>query len=166
MSGNRYLNYIAVSAAEIPGYWTAVLLMGRIGRKPVLSGAFWVCAACQIGYIFMPEDLYAVSLAVYLVGKFSIAMVMTSVYVYTAELYPTKYRHSLFAFSSMMGRIGSILAPLTPAFGAAVWDDLPFALFAGFALLSGSLVLITPETLGSKLPDTMEEAEQIGRKQS
>lgn len=54
MSGNRYLNYVAVSASEIPGYWTAVLLMGRIGRKPVLAGAFWICAACQIGYIFMP----------------------------------------------------------------------------------------------------------------
>lgn len=44
-----------------------------------------------------------------------IAMVITSVYVYTTELYPTKYRHSLFAFSSMVGRIGSVLAPLTPA---------------------------------------------------
>lgn len=60
--------------------------------------------------------MYAVSLTVYLIGKYSIAMVMTSVYVYTAELYPTKYRHSLFAFSSMMGRVGSIVAPLTPAF--------------------------------------------------
>lgn len=66
-------------------------------------------------YIFI-TGLYSASLAIYLVGKYSIAMVMTSVYVYTAELYPTKYRHSLFAFSSMMGRIGSIIAPLTPAF--------------------------------------------------
>lgn len=55
------------------------------------------------------------SLAVYLIGKYCIAIVMTSVYVYTAELYPTKYRHSLFAFSSMVGRLGSITAPLTPA---------------------------------------------------
>lgn len=54
-------------------------------------------------------------LAVYLIGKYCIAVVMTSVYVYTAELYPTKYRHNLFAFSSMVGRIGSITAPLTPA---------------------------------------------------
>lgn len=51
----------------------------------------------------------------YLIGKYSIAVVMTSVYVYTAELYPTKYRHNLFAFSSMVGRLGSITAPLTPA---------------------------------------------------
>ncbi|XP_046977823.1 organic cation transporter protein-like [Vanessa cardui] len=164
LSGNRYLNYVAVSAVEIPGYWTAVLLMGRIGRKPVLAGAFWICAACQVGYIFMPDGLYGASLTLYLIGKYSIAMVMTSVYVYTAELYPTKYRHSLFAFSSMMGRIGSTVAPLTPAFGAIVWDKLPFALFGGFALLSGLLVLVTPETLGSKLPDTMEEASMIGNK--
>lgn len=61
------------------------------------------------------SDLYAVSLTVYLIAKFSIAMVMTSVYVYTTELYPTKHRHSLFAYSSMIGRIGSMVAPLTPA---------------------------------------------------
>ncbi|CAH0399956.1 unnamed protein product [Chilo suppressalis] len=161
MTGNRYLNYIAVSAAQIPGYWTAVLLLGRVGRKPVLIVAFWLCAACQIGYIFMPENQPGLSLALYLIGTYCIATVMTSIYVYTAELYPTKYRHSLFAFSSMMGRIGSILAPLTPALGSAVWVKLPFVLFASFALLSGALVFVTPETLGSKFPDTMEEASEL-----
>ncbi|KAI8422048.1 hypothetical protein MSG28_009947 [Choristoneura fumiferana] len=149
MSGNRYVNYVAVSAVEIPGYWTAVLLLGKIGRKPVLIIAFWLCSACQIAYIFMPEGYEGLSLAVYLIGMTCIAMVITSVYVYTTELYPTKYRHSLFAFSSM---------------GASTWEQLPFALFGGFALLSGCLVFILPETLGAKFPDTMEEAAQIGNK--
>lgn len=58
MSGNRYLNYVAVAAADIPGYWTAVFLMGKIGRKPVLIGAFWLCAACQVAYIFLPDGKY------------------------------------------------------------------------------------------------------------
>ncbi|XP_041980244.1 organic cation transporter protein-like, partial [Aricia agestis] len=160
LSGNRYVNYISVSAVEIPGYWTAVFLMDRIGRKPVLIAAFWICSACQIAYLLIPTDQYGAILTVYLIGKYSIAMVMTSVYVYTAELYPTKYRHSLFAFSSMMGRIGAGVAPLTPAFG----DKLPFILFASFALLSGILVFITPETLGTKLPDSMEDASNIGQK--
>lgn len=61
MTGNRYLNYVAVSAAEIPGYWTAVLLMGRVGRKPVLIGGFWICAACQIAYILMPKGKLIIS---------------------------------------------------------------------------------------------------------
>ncbi|XP_072933033.1 organic cation transporter protein-like [Epargyreus clarus] len=162
MSGNQYLNYMAVSAVEIPGFWTAVFLMSKVGRKIVLTTAYWICAACQIGYIFMPNDQYGLSLAVYLIGKYSISTVVTTLYVYTAELYPTKHRHTLFAFCSMIGRIGSIIAPLTPAFGAAVWDELPFALFAGFGLLSGALVFLTPETKGAKLPDTMEQADRIG----
>lgn len=55
MSGNRYLNLMVVAASEIPGYWLALLLMDRIGRKPVLTGAFWTCAACQLTYIFLPK---------------------------------------------------------------------------------------------------------------
>ncbi|XP_046977871.1 organic cation transporter protein-like [Vanessa cardui] len=163
MVGNRYLNFVLVTAVEIPGYWTSMFLMGKVGRKPVLIGAYWVCALCQVGYVFMPDGLYGLSLTIYLIGKFSISMVISAIYIYTAELYPTKHRHSLFAFSSMIGRIGSIFAPLTPALGAAVWDQLPFVLFGGFALLSGALVMITPETLGTKLPDTMEEASKIGK---
>ncbi|XP_063362765.1 organic cation transporter protein-like [Cydia amplana] len=164
ISGNRYLNYVAVSAVEIPGYWTSMFLLGIIGRKPVLIAAFWVCAACQAAYVFMPEGYYDLSLAVYLIGKFSIAMVSAGLYVYTAELYPTRNRHSLLGYSSMVGRIGSILAPLTPALGNSTFDELPFVIFGCFALLSGCLVFITPETLGAKFPDTMEEASDIGKK--
>lgn len=60
--------------------------------------------------------MYGLSLAMYLIGKLSIAIVMMSLYIYTSEIYPTKYRHSLLAFSSMVGRIGAMTAPLTPAF--------------------------------------------------
>ncbi|XP_045769445.1 organic cation transporter protein-like [Maniola jurtina] len=162
MSGNRYLNLMLVAASDIPGYWVAVLLMDRIGRKPVLIGAFWTCAACQLVYIFLPKYMYAASLSVYLTGKFSIAIVMMSLYIYTAEIFPTKHRHSLVAFASMLGRIGAIVAPLTPALGASIWHDFPSALFCGFALTAGALVLLAPETLGTKLPDTMEEAASIG----
>ncbi|XP_049866911.1 organic cation transporter protein-like [Pectinophora gossypiella] len=162
--GNQYQNFMLVAAVEIPGFWLAVLLMNRIGRKPVLIGAFWVCAVCMGAYVFVPGGNYAVSLTLYLIGKCSISTVMVSIHLYTAELYPTKYRHSLFAFSSMMGRLGHIIAPLTPAFSEEVWADLPFAIFGCLALVSGALVFLTPETLGANLPDTMEQAANIGRR--
>ena len=59
-------------------------------------------------------DLTVLRLIIFLLGKFGISMVMTSLYLYTSELYPTEFRHSLLAFSSMIGRIGAITAPLTP----------------------------------------------------
>lgn len=45
-----------------------------------------------------------------------------------------------------------------------MWEQLPFVLFGGLALISGALVLAAPETLGAKLPDTMEEAARLGKK--
>ncbi|XP_060801636.1 organic cation transporter protein-like [Amyelois transitella] len=165
LSGNRYLNYVYVAAIEIPGFWTAIMLLDRIGRKPVLITAYWLCSICQFVFAFMPDGHAGLSMAVYLVGKYSIAVVMTSVYVYTAELFPTKYRHSLVAFASMVGRLGSITAPLTPALGTEVWEPLPQILFGGFALLSGILIFTTPETLNTKLPNTMEEAESLSKRQ-
>nr|XP_034829499.1 solute carrier family 22 member 16-like [Maniola hyperantus] len=162
MSGNRYLNLMMVAASDIPGYWVSVLLMDRIGRKPVIIGAYWTCAACQLLYILLPKYMYAASLSAYLIGKFSIATVLMSLNIYTAEIFPTKHRHSLMAFAIMVGRIGSVVAPLTPALGASIGRNFPSALFCGFALLAGALVLLAPETLGTKLPDTMEEAALIG----
>ena len=55
-----------------------------------------------------------IRLLVYMLGKFGISAVMMMLYLYTSELYPTVYRHSLLGFSSTVGRIGSIVAPLTP----------------------------------------------------
>lgn len=58
LSGNRYLNYVYVAAIEIPGFWTAILLLDRIGRKPVLICAYWLCAVCQFAFAFMPDGNY------------------------------------------------------------------------------------------------------------
>ncbi|KAI8429360.1 hypothetical protein MSG28_000006, partial [Choristoneura fumiferana] len=74
LAGNMYANYMLISAIEIPGFYSAVLLLDRFG----------------------------------------ISTVFTSLYLFTSELYPTQHRHTLLAFSSMIGRVGSITAPLTP----------------------------------------------------
>ncbi|CAH2091896.1 unnamed protein product [Euphydryas editha] len=79
-----------------------------------------------------------------------------------SELYPTRHRHSFLGFSSMLGRIGSVVAPLTPPL-MAYWSGIPSILFATMAALAGLLVLTQPETRGLKVPDTFEEAEQLGR---
>lgn len=66
MSGNSYLNYVAVAAAELPGFWLSVFLMEKIGRKPVLIGGYWTCALCQIAYIYIPTSKYTNYLQVFL----------------------------------------------------------------------------------------------------
>ncbi|CAG9787561.1 unnamed protein product [Diatraea saccharalis] len=162
LSSTMYLNYILTCAIEIPGFYTAVLLLDWIGRKSTLCGGFFLSAACNIAFAFIPAELTILRLIVYLLGKFGISLVFTSLYLFTSELYPTQYRHSLLAFSSMIGRIGSITAPLTPVL-MEYWPGIPSLMFGTMGLLSGLLVLTQPETLGTKMPDTLAEAEALGR---
>ncbi|XP_041980316.1 organic cation transporter protein-like [Aricia agestis] len=163
LSDSMYLNFILTCAIEIPGNFTAVFILDRVGRRQTLSVCFFCTAICNIAFIFIPSDLEALRLIVFLLGKFFISIVMTVLYLFTSELYPTEFRHTLLAFSSMIGRIGSITAPLTPVL-ADYWTPFPSVLFGVSAVLSGGLVLTQPETLGTKMPDTMAEAEALGKK--
>ncbi|CAH2047633.1 unnamed protein product, partial [Iphiclides podalirius] len=161
LSSTMYLNFILTCGIEIPGNFATVLILDRIGRKPTLSGGYFLSAACNFLFVILPKNFTVVRLLIYLLGKFGISIVVTSLYIYTSELYPTEYRHSLMGFSSMIGRIGSISAPLTPAL-AVYWESTPFVMFGGMGLLAGLLVLTQPETRGTKLPDTLAEAEALG----
>lgn len=51
-------------------------------------------------------------------------------------------------------------------FQMGYWVGTPSAMFAGMAVLSGLLVLTQPETLGTKMPDTLAEAEALGKPES
>ena len=43
------------------------------------------------------------------------------------------------------------------------WAGLPTFLFGVTSIMAGSLTLLMPETAKTELPDTVAEAEQIGR---
>ncbi|XP_045459848.1 organic cation transporter protein-like [Melitaea cinxia] len=163
LSGNMYLNYVLTSLIEIPGYFTAYLILDKIGRKVTLFCGFILCSLCCFAFSFIPNHMYVLSLVLYLTGKFSTGVIFTSLYLFTSELYPTRHRHSFLGFSSMLGRIGSVVSPLTPPL-MVYWPGIPSILFATMAGIAGILVLTQPETRGLKIPDTFEEAEQIGRK--
>ncbi|XP_052740997.1 solute carrier family 22 member 7-like [Bicyclus anynana] len=162
LSDTMHLNYILTSAIEIPGYYTTVIVLDNVGRKTTLSSCYLVCAICNIAFVFIPNEMTATRLIIYLMGKFSISTVMPSMYLYTSELYPTEYRHTFLAFSSMVGRVGSIVAPLTPVL-KEYWHGIPSFMFASMAMLSALLVFTQPETRGLKMPDSLAEAEAIGR---
>lgn len=163
LSGNMYLNYVLTTLIEIPGYFTAYLILDKIGRKVTLFCGFILCSLCCFAFSFIPNHMYVLSLVLYLTGKFSTGVIFTSLYLFTSELYPTRHRHSFLGFSSMLGRIGSVVSPLTPPL-MVYWPGIPSILFATMAGIAGILVLTQPETRGLKIPDTFEEAEQIGRK--
>lgn len=165
-AGDKYTNFILVAMVEIPGYCLTWLLTDRIGRKPMLSGAFLLSGIFCLAIQFVPTGTWSYGpLLLYMAGKMCITAAFSTTYVYTAEMFPTTLRHSLLGFCSMTGRIGSILSPQTPLL-MQIMPSLPLILFGSMSMIAGFLSLIFPETLGTKLPDTVWEAENIGRVKS
>lgn len=163
MAGNRYLNFILVVLIEIPGALLTAKLMTAFGRRASLSGSFILAAACCLTYHFLPAAVPWTRTGAVLLAKLCVTISFTVIYVLSAELFPTSVRATLFATCATMGRVGSVLAPQTPLLGR-VLDALPMLVFGAAALVSGLLALTFPDVGDEKLPDTVEEAELLGRR--
>ncbi|CAH2084363.1 unnamed protein product [Euphydryas editha] len=156
LPGNKNANFALSSFATIPGEIIAVITLDRFGRKKTLLWGFLFCGLCCVANGFIQEYKTA-SLALFLIGKTSISVCFNAVYVYTSELVPTSARGSLVGVCSMLARVGTVLAPLTPLL-RDWWHSLPTALFGCASLSAAVLTLATPETLRRPLPDTVAEA--------
>lgn len=63
-------------------------------------------------FFFSTSTEYALlRMSMFLVGKFAITVTFCVTYMLTAEIFPTQMRATLISLCSMIGRIGSILAP-------------------------------------------------------
>ncbi|KAK5650230.1 hypothetical protein RI129_001259 [Pyrocoelia pectoralis] len=162
LSTNPYLDFILTSLAEIPGYVAVYLLVDKLGRRICASTTFIITSMACVAFIFVPSDLHWVRLTMFLIGKCAGTAAFAICYIITSEMFPTPLRHSLMASCSMFGRIGSMIAPQMPLL-EKIWNPLPLTLFAVIATASGVLSLFFPETANTKLPDTIQEAEDIGK---
>ncbi|XP_061714577.1 organic cation transporter protein-like isoform X2 [Cydia pomonella] len=160
LAGDKYTNYMLVVSVEVIAVVTNALVLDRIGRKRTLLIAYIVCGISCVAIAFVPPTMSWLATLLYLVGKIAITQAFSGVYMYTSELFPTHARHSLLGFCSMVGRLGSIVAPQMPLLAIYV-DWLPSVLFGSTALVAGALMLTTPETLNTRLPDTIQEAEEL-----
>ncbi|GLH00658.1 Organic cation transporter protein [Gryllus bimaculatus] len=160
LGGDKYLNFALVCLVEIPGYTVAWLLMNRLGRRMSLGGSLGLCALTCIGAAFVPVGMEWAEIVLFLVGKLGITSSFGVVFVYTAELYPTPMRSAGVGMSSTVARVGAMVAPFAPLLGQ-VYAPLPLLLFGGVSLIASLFTLALPETLGTRLPDTVDEVEKL-----
>ncbi|VVC35894.1 Sugar transporter, conserved site,Major facilitator superfamily domain,Major facilitator, sugar [Cinara cedri] len=164
--GNRYGNFILCSLVEIPALILVLKILNNYGRRESQCCTLLLCSSLCISTVFIPNHAVILNIVLYLVGKFSITVSFVILYMYTAEMFPTEIRHSLLGICSMFGRIGSMVAPQTPLLATYFGESAPLLLFGGAALVSGLLALLFPETYNKRMPDTVLEAEEIGKPNS
>ncbi|KAG7305125.1 hypothetical protein JYU34_010595 [Plutella xylostella] len=163
LKGNEYLNYILLSLIDIPSVVVTGYILSRFRRKKPLILCFLAAAVFFFIQPLIPDEYTWLSMMFYLAGRFSASTYLGIIYIYTSELFPTHSRNTLHAMCSSVGRVGSILAPQTPLL-MVYWAGIPALIYSGLSLVSGLATVFVADIEHDALPDTVEQAENIGKK--
>nr|XP_053651859.1 organic cation transporter protein-like [Cherax quadricarinatus] len=165
LGGNIFVDFISTMLVEIPSCIFDILALDRLGRKGTLSLSYLLGGVSCFITGFIPQDNYWVVVGLSLLGKFGITAAFNSLYIYSAEIFPTEYRTMGVGTCSMSARLGAILAPFIASL-ADTYKPLPLLIFGVLSLVSGCLTVFLPETVGCELPQTIQDCEAFGSDQS
>ncbi|EAA01806.3 AGAP001202-PA [Anopheles gambiae str. PEST] len=160
LAGDKYSNFIFITLAEIPPSLAINFILNRFGRRKTQCGSLLLSGLFCLLALTALKDITWLNVSLFLMSKMAISLSFSTLYIYTAEIFPTNLRQSFISFCSMVGRFGSMLAPQMPLL-QTLWAPLPMVLFGSVAVLSGILILEFPETTGVTLPNTLEEAIEL-----
>lgn len=112
LPGNKHMNLLYAGTIELPGNAATHYVLLRYGRKWSLIVSMIACSlACIASELFADPMM---KIALFLVGKFSVALSYTILSLYVIELFPTNVRQSMFNICMVFAGCGNIAAPLLP----------------------------------------------------
>ncbi|XP_077361879.1 solute carrier family 22 member 6 [Festucalex cinctus] len=156
-----YLIQVIFGAVDIPAKVVITVTMSFIGRRPSQSGALIVAGITVLINLMVPYDHQTLRTSLAVVGKGCLAASFNCCYLYSGELFPTIIRQNGMGWVSMMARVGAMVAPMVLLSGDYMpW--LPGLIYGGAPIISGVAAIFLPETLGSPLPDTIQDVEDRG----
>lgn len=145
---------LIVTIVQLPGYFSAGLLVDRLGRKPVLVVYILLSAvsAYLFGHAHGTEQilLFGSMLSFFNLGAWGVT------YAYTVEQYPTMIRGTGSGWAMGIGRIGGIVGPFVVGVLLAMKFGLAsvFGLFAVALVIAALAVLVLgKETRGTALDE-------------
>lgn len=162
MGTDPYFSFFLSSIVEVPGYILCLLLMDKLGRRSTLCGMMIVSGLASISTAILPADAGISALILFLIAKSTIAGGTLIIFQYGGELFPTEIRGIGIGLASFLGGIGLSIIPFINYLGTQ-WLALPIVIMGAFSVVGGVVTLKLPETLGAKLPQTLEEGEQFGK---
>ncbi|XP_049872895.1 organic cation transporter protein-like [Pectinophora gossypiella] len=161
LSGDVFLNVACSAFVALLGTLASIPMLKLFGRRTIVIIFNFVCAVCLFILAMIPEGVG--SLVCASVGVVSGLIVFVVVYLYCTELFPTVVRNAALGFSSMMARVGAMIAPFVVELqDIASW--VPPIVFGVVPLVAGCVTFLLPETKGCQLSTTLEEGEAFGKK--
>jgi putative MFS transporter len=158
---------IATNTMAVAGAVTGVVLMDRLGRRPLLIVPFWVCAAALAIIGVWPAAPVAIIIGCFVAFGFFNAIGGTLTGPYPSELFPTGLRTIAVGVGAAASRIGAALGTFLLPLGLDTIGIGPSMLVGAAFCVAGAVIsqLWAPETAGRRLVDT-SSAEGLERPRS
>jgi len=159
MKMNPYMSTALNALTEIPAIGVGTILLPRTDRRILVSISSITCGLCCIVCILPAEDSW-MQMAVEAMGFSAVCIAFDVLYIFCLELFPTNVRSAAVATMRQAIMAGAAIAPAIVVMGRVhLW--VSFMAFGGFAVLSGLLALLLPETRNCPLYETLEEQEEV-----
>ena len=143
---------LVITLAQLPGYAVAAWLIEVWGRRATLS-VFLVGSGVSAVLFGTASAEWAIIGAGMALSFFNLGA-WGALYAVTPETYPTSLRATGAGWAAGVGRIASIVAPLSvPPLLAAGGAPLPFAIFAAFFVLAAAAAWALADRRGVALDD-------------
>ncbi|KAG8176664.1 hypothetical protein JTE90_029311 [Oedothorax gibbosus] len=162
---NDFFNFFLLSAVELPAFPLALLTMEKIGRR-------WSCTifvlltgtACLVPS-FLTKDMASSAIVASMMGKFGSAAAFMVIYQQAAELYPTSLRALGMGIGSVVSSLAVICMPYVCYLG--IYNKaIPFLIIGALCVCAGLMAPLVPETLNRRLPQTIQDSEEFGTRES
>lgn len=163
LTGGLFLNFLIGTILDFPAKTLAMVLVLKCGRKypymvcQGITGAMFLCT------LFIERDVYPSNWPIVvfaLIGNFTTTLCFAILYMYTGELMPTTVRAAGVGSSSLVSKIGGTLSTTVAAL-ADIHPAIPTLIFVSLGLLSAALTWFLPETMGRKMPETIDDVESV-----
>jgi len=169
MMGNTFLNLFLLGLVEGPGNVLGTVLANKVGRRWTHSSLLFINAATfgavmgLVQYQMTTTWASTIIQILCMILKMNISGTFVVAYIQAMEVFPTSVRQSGIGLCSFISQTISIGGPYAMAAGS-INLMIPYMIMMLICLLGAVATSFLPETLGAKLPETLEEANQFGRR--
>lgn len=109
---NKYLSYITTMISEVPAAFISYWALQYVGRRTAMFCALATSGSATILSTFIPSQYTFFIRLIFFIGMCATSSAFAVLYVFSAEIWPTPMRNTLMNICSMIGRFGSMGAPL------------------------------------------------------
>ncbi|CAG4911098.1 unnamed protein product [Colias eurytheme] len=169
---NPFIQFSLQSIAEIPANFLGAWLCDHLGRRRSVTMSFFVIAT--IWTLISLRELtnmqwiraWWIHSVLIGIGRLIISISFFAINLLNLEIYPTSLRSSGLSLGNVVSSAAAAIAPYILYLGRRVDSRLPGIILASTCFLSVFTSIFLPETMNTKLPETIEDANLLGSNKS